>query len=144
MTEQNGPGTSWTSHTAGMITIQMRQQPGNSEHKIIYLSKAALFRKYRANSCPTEVDGHNFDWLQKVQKFTHSWCFTLFSHKVCLPCRLQQYSYLIPVTFFFFPEKDSHSFQNRVQVMAFKRYNFSCYASQTFNTKTHQKSNLTH
>lgn len=45
---------------------------GNSERKTIYLPKAAHFRKHRANSCPTEADGHNFDWLQKVQNVIHS------------------------------------------------------------------------
>lgn len=47
-------------HTTVITAIKMRQQLENSERKIIFLQRAAYFRKYRANSCPTEVNGDKF------------------------------------------------------------------------------------
>lgn len=43
----------YTDIHPGITTLKMRQQPGNSEHKTLYLPKAAQFRKHGANSCTT-------------------------------------------------------------------------------------------
>lgn len=43
----------YTDIHPGITTMKMRQQPGNSEHKTLYLPKAAQFRKHGANSCTT-------------------------------------------------------------------------------------------
>lgn len=139
-------GTSKTSHTRGIVTMveDMRQQPGNSEHKTIYLPKAAHFRKHRANSYSTEVDGHNLiDFRRSKRSPTVS--ISCYSHIkfVCLADYIST-AILFQLLFFFLLKRIWVSSKIVFRLWHLKGITFLAMPIKYFIQKSHKKSSFTH